>query len=104
MKRSVYTKNKSSDPVITGLFQYDAAQQISFEKECLKENNGREAALANVIREYMSDLKLSSEQELNIQHLANGSKVVIGGQQAGLFGDHCIHSIKYFQSLLYLRN
>lgn len=51
-----------------------------------KENNGREAALANVIREYMSDLKLSSEQELNIQHLANGSKVVIGGQQAGLFG------------------
>ena len=55
-----------------------------------KENNGREAALANVIREYMSDLKLSSEQELNIQHLANGSKVVIGGQQAGLFGDHCI--------------
>lgn len=52
----------------------------------------------------MSDLKLSSEQELNIQHLANGSKVVIGGQQAGLFGDHCIHSIKYFQSLLYLRN
>lgn len=69
-----------------------------------KENNGREAALANVIREYMSDLKLSSEQELNIQHLANGSKVVIGGQQAGLFGDHCIYSIKYFQSLLYLRN
>ncbi len=36
--------------------------------------------------EYMSDLKLSNEQELNIQHLANGSKVVIGGQQAGLFG------------------
>ncbi|CRI09274.1 bacillithiol biosynthesis cysteine-adding enzyme BshC [Staphylococcus aureus] len=79
-------KIKSSDPVITGLFQYDAAQQISFEKRMSKENNGREAALANVIREYMSDLKLSSEQELNIQHLANGSKVVIGGQQAGLFG------------------
>ncbi|HDC6047522.1 TPA: bacillithiol biosynthesis cysteine-adding enzyme BshC [Staphylococcus aureus] len=79
-------KIKSSDPVITGLFQYDAAQQTSFEKRMSKENNGREAALANVIREYMSDLKLSSEQELNIQHLANGSKVVIGGQQAGLFG------------------
>lgn len=68
-------KIKSSDPVIKGLFQYDAAQQTSFEKRMSKENNGREAALANVIREYMSDLKLSSEQELNIQHLANGSKL-----------------------------
>lgn len=30
-------KIKSSDPVITGLFQYDAAQQTSFEKKgCLK--------------------------------------------------------------------
>ena len=27
-------------------------------KRMSKENNGREAALANVIREYMSDLKL----------------------------------------------
>lgn len=35
-KISLYQKIKSSDPVITGLFQYDAAQQISFEKECLK--------------------------------------------------------------------
>ena len=35
-------KIKSSDPVITGLFQYDAAQQISFEKRMSKENNGRE--------------------------------------------------------------
>ena len=41
MKRSVYTKKKSSDPVITGLFQYDAAQQTSFEKRMSKENNGR---------------------------------------------------------------
>ena len=53
----------------------------------------------------MSDLKLSSEQELNIQHLANGSKVVIGGQQSRrLFGGTIVlHSIKYFQSLLYLK-
>lgn len=29
-------KIKSSDPVIKGLFQYDAAQQTSFEKGCLK--------------------------------------------------------------------
>ena len=45
-----------------------------------------EEALANVIREYMSDLKLSSEQELNIQHLANGSKVVIGGTSRAFRG------------------
>ena len=34
-----------------------------------------ESGISDVIREYMSDLKLSSEQELNIQHLANGSKL-----------------------------
>ncbi len=51
MKKIIYTKNKEgSDPVITGLFEYDAAQQTSFEKRMSKENNGREAALANVIR------------------------------------------------------
>lgn len=49
--------------------------KLVFEKRMSKENNGREAALANVIREYMSDLKLSSEQELNIQHLANVQKL-----------------------------
>lgn len=34
----------------------------------------------------MSDLDLSESQIMNIKDLAEGAKVVIGGQQAGLFG------------------
>ena len=34
----------------------------------------------------MNDLDLTKQQIENIDALANGAKVVIGGQQAGLFG------------------
>ncbi|MCE3400168.1 bacillithiol biosynthesis BshC, partial [Staphylococcus aureus] len=49
-------------------------------------NNGREEQLSSVIKSYMSDLDLSESQIMNIKDLAEGAKVVIGGQQAGLFG------------------
>lgn len=39
-------KIKSSDSVITGLFQYDAAQQTSFEKRMSKENNGKRSGIS----------------------------------------------------------
>ncbi len=48
-------------------------------------NNGREVELANIIKEYMSDLSLTEQQESNIALLRDGAKI-IGGQQAGLFG------------------
>lgn len=34
----------------------------------------------------MNELKLTHQQLNNIDALADGAKVVIGGQQAGLFG------------------
>lgn len=46
-------------------------------------NNGREEALAEIIEHYMSDLSLTEMQQDHISQLANGAKVVIGGQQAG---------------------
>ena len=46
----------------------------------------------------MNDLDLTKQQIENIDALANGAKVVIGGQQAGLFGGPLYTFIKYFQS------
>ncbi|MCG9803257.1 bacillithiol biosynthesis cysteine-adding enzyme BshC [Staphylococcus argenteus] len=85
-KDQFISKIESSNPEIVGLFQYDAAQQTSFEKRMSRKSNGREKLLANAIREYMSDLDISNEQNNSLEALASGSKVVIGGQQAGLFG------------------
>ena len=44
----------------------------------------------------MSDLDLSESQIMNIKDLAEGAKVVIGGQQAGLFGGLSTLFIKFF--------
>ena len=49
-------------------------------------NNGREKQLAQIIKDYMADLKLTTSQLEHIEALEQGAKVVIGGQQAGLFG------------------
>ncbi|MGH2132008.1 bacillithiol biosynthesis protein BshC, partial [Enterococcus faecalis] len=42
--------------------------------------------LAQIIKDYMADLKLTTSQLEHIEALEQGAKVVIGGQQAGLFG------------------
>ena len=70
----------------------------SFKQRFDLENNGREIAVANVIEKYMSDLSLTSEQVENIDALKKGAKVVIGGQQAGLFGGPLYTLHKIFQS------
>lgn len=44
----------------------------------------------------MSDLDISNEQNNSLEALASGSKVVIGGQQAGLLVARFIHFIKSF--------
>ncbi|MDN8848331.1 bacillithiol biosynthesis BshC, partial [Staphylococcus aureus] len=49
-------------------------------------NNGREQQLAQIIKDEMADLKLTTSQLEHIEALGQGAKVVIGGQQAGLFG------------------
>ena len=42
----------------------------------------------------MADLKLTTSQLEHIEALEQGAKVVIGGQQAGLFGDlYTFHKI-----------
>ena len=45
-------------------------------------NNGREKQLAQIIKDYMADLKLTTSQLEHIEALEQGAKVVIGGQQA----------------------
>ena len=48
----------------------------------------------------MSDLDLSESQIMNIKDLAEGAKVVIGGQQADCLEDLSTLFIKFFQLLL----
>ena len=79
-------KIKNGDSQITRFFEYDASKKDSFARRLATPNNGREAELAQVIESYMNDLDLTKQQIENIDALANGAKVVIGGQQAGLFG------------------
>ncbi|MDU6090621.1 MAG: bacillithiol biosynthesis cysteine-adding enzyme BshC [Staphylococcus lugdunensis] len=100
---SFMTKLKNSDPSLTSFFQYDAMKKTSFDVKMNKPNNGREQQLAQIIQDYMSDLTLSEQQQKNIENLAAGAKVVIGGQQAGLFGGPLYTFHKIF-SLITLSN
>lgn len=80
------SKIKNGDSQIARFYEYDASLSDSFSKRLNTPNNGREEQLSSVIKSYMSDLDLSESQIMNIKDLAEGAKVVIGGQQAGLFG------------------
>ena len=42
--------------------------------------------MQQVIKSYMSDLNITEIQQTHLTALSEGAKVVIGGQQAGLFG------------------
>ena len=79
-------KIKNSESQITSFYEYDAAKKESFYRRLKTPNNGREFHLSRVIKSYMNELKLTHQQLNNIDALADGAKVVIGGQQAGLFG------------------
>ncbi|KIX91003.1 hypothetical protein TP70_04595 [Staphylococcus microti] len=70
---------------ILQFYTYDPNQTESYDRRMAHQNNGREAVVADVIRDYMSDLMLTDTQKENIKALSEGAKVVIGGQQAGLF-------------------
>ena len=85
---------------LRGFYEYDASLRDSFSKRLNTPNNGREEQLSSVIKSYMSDLDLSESQIMNIKDLAEGAKVVIGGQQAGLFGGPLYTFHKIFQLLL----
>ncbi|RIP33609.1 bacillithiol biosynthesis cysteine-adding enzyme BshC [Staphylococcus gallinarum] len=89
------TNLKNSDDTLAEFYHLDAMNPESFKQRFELESNGREVAVANVIKKYMSDLTLTSEQLENIEALKNGAKVIIGGQQAGLFGGplYTLHKI-----------
>lgn len=89
------TNLKNSDHTLAQFYHLDAMNPDSFKQRFDLENNGREIAVANVIEKYMSDLSLTTKQVENIDALKKGAKVVIGGQQAGLFGGplYTLHKI-----------
>ena len=75
-----------NDEQVTQFFNYNAMAEESYTTRLQSPNNGREEALAEIIEHYMSDLSLTEAQQDHISQLANGAKVVIGGQQAGFLG------------------
>ena len=77
---------KNSDSTLAKYYHLDAMDEQNYKKRLLSENNGREASLAKIIEAYMDDLTLDYQQNKNLKALSKGAKVVIGGQQAGLFG------------------
>ncbi|MBO1204666.1 MULTISPECIES: bacillithiol biosynthesis cysteine-adding enzyme BshC [Staphylococcus] len=79
-------KIKNSDSTLAKYYHFDAMDKKHYEERLFSESNGRETALADIIERYMSDLSLDNQQVENLKALSDGAKVVIGGQQAGLFG------------------
>ncbi|MEW8965611.1 bacillithiol biosynthesis BshC, partial [Staphylococcus arlettae] len=79
-------KIKNSDSTLAAFYNYDAMNEQNYKLKLDQATNGREKAVAAVISNYMEDLSLSEAQENNIAQLQQGAKVIIGGQQAGLFG------------------
>ncbi|WP_323702670.1 bacillithiol biosynthesis cysteine-adding enzyme BshC [Mammaliicoccus sp. Dog046] len=70
---------------ILNFYEYKPGSQNDFEQRARTEANGRESELADVIESYMSDLDLTETQKDHLEQIRGGHKVVIGGQQAGLF-------------------
>ncbi|MFA7744738.1 bacillithiol biosynthesis cysteine-adding enzyme BshC [Salinicoccus roseus] len=75
-------------------------EELSYDAESLKEVWERPAhphteALADIIEEEMARYGLSGAQRENLERLRQGSRVVIGGQQAGLFmsPSYIVHKI-----------
>jgi bacillithiol biosynthesis cysteine-adding enzyme BshC len=85
-KDQFITSLANSDETLNKFYQFDAMAHDNYKYKVEQSTNGREQQLANVIHQYMSDLTLSQQQLSNIEQLREGAKVVIGGQQAGLFG------------------
>lgn len=76
-------------------YRYDVTKDESYKLRMNDKANGLESELSKVIENYMSKFELSEKQRENINLLAEGNKVVIGGQQAGLFVSpmYTIHKI-----------
>ena len=85
-KDAFITKLENSDEQLLKFYQYNPVEQSSFINRMNSSNNGREQQLAQIIEAYMSDLDITAPQQSNLKALENGAKVVIGGQQAGMFG------------------
>lgn len=85
-KDSFITKLENSDEALLKFYQYNPVKSSSFDRRMNRSNNGREQQLAQVIKSYMSDLNTTEIQQAHLTALGEGAKVVIGGQQSGLFG------------------
>lgn len=83
-KDQFISKYMNHEQNLIQFYQFDPNKDESFKMRMTQQNNGREQQLAQIIRQYMSDLTLSEAQRQSLDHLANGEKVVIGGQQAGV--------------------
>lgn len=83
-KDQFISKYTNHDQNLIQFYDFDPNKEESFATRMARPNNGREQQLAHVIRQYMSDLTLSRAQEHALDQLAQGAKVVIGGQQAGI--------------------
>ena len=70
---------------IINFYGYKPGDQSELERRSNLSANGREEALSKVVYNYMSQLDLTDKQLENIENLKRGHKVIIGGQQAGLF-------------------
>lgn len=77
---------ENRDATIARFFAYDPMDEESYKTRLNRPSNGREQQLARIIEDQMTGHSISQAQRNALKQLAEGAKVVIGGQQAGLFG------------------
>lgn len=94
-KKGTFIERYTHQDELLTQYQYDVTQDDSYKARMNYPANGLEARLAQIIASYMEKFELSTLQRENIERISNGNKVVIGGQQAGLFVSpmYTIHKI-----------
>ncbi|MCE4956877.1 bacillithiol biosynthesis cysteine-adding enzyme BshC [Macrococcoides caseolyticum] len=94
-KKGAFIERYTNQDAVLNQYLYDVTKDESYKARMNYPANGLEAKLAEVIEAYMSKFELSTEQRENLKRLSTGHKVVIGGQQAGLFVSpmYTIHKI-----------
>ncbi|MGV2927901.1 bacillithiol biosynthesis cysteine-adding enzyme BshC [Macrococcus capreoli] len=94
-KDSAFIARYTHQDKVLSQYQYDVTKDESYKVRLQTPANGLEHQLGEVIKGYMSKFELSNAQLTNIERLQAGHKVVIGGQQAGLFVSplYTIHKI-----------
>ncbi|WP_414049401.1 bacillithiol biosynthesis cysteine-adding enzyme BshC [Macrococcus animalis] len=84
-KKGTFIERYTHQDEVLSQYQYDVTKDESYKARMNYPANGLEAQLAQIIESYMVKYELSVSQKENIERISKGNKVVIGGQQAGLF-------------------